>query len=203
MVNKTLNMISQKDFFNSAAKEWDNICKHDTNKIDHIINLLNIQKGSKILDVGTGTGILIPYLREKVGDEGKIIAIDYSDKMLEIAKKKYINDNVFFVYGDILETALPEEYFDFIICYSVFPHFLNKQLAISTMAKFLKTYGKLTICHSQSRKEINNLHKNVSEAVSEDNLPEMNVIKKHLKDSGLNIITDIDNDDMFVIIARK
>ncbi len=185
------------------AKEWDLICKHDTNKIKHIINLLNIEKGSKVLDVGTGTGILIPYLREKIGEQGKIIAIDFSDKMLEIAKKKYPNDNVSFICGDILETSLPIEYFESIICYSVFPHLSNKQLAIKTIVKYLKKDGKFTICHSQSRREINNFHKKVSKAVSKDQLEKMNVIKEYLENLGLKTTTEIDNDEMFVIIAKK
>lgn len=32
------------------AKKWDIFCHHDTNKIKYIINLLNIKKGSNILD---------------------------------------------------------------------------------------------------------------------------------------------------------
>ncbi len=185
------------------AKEWDIICQHDTNKIKYIINLLNIEKGSKILDVGTGTGILIPYLREKIGEQGKIIAIDVSDKMLEIATKKYPNENVSFICGDILEAALPIEYFEFTICYSVFPHFFNKQLVVKTIVKYLKKGGKFAICHSQSRKAINNLHKNASQVVAKDKLPQINVIKEYLKNLGLKTTTEIDNDDMFVVIAKK
>jgi len=194
---------TQKKFFDSMAKEWDIICQHDTNKIKHIVNLLNIDKGAKVLDVGTGTGILIPYIRERIGEQGKILAIDFSDKMLEIAMKKYSNDNVSFVCGDILETALPIEYFEFIICYSFFPHFFNKQLAVKTLVKYLKKDGKFAICHSQSRREINNLHENISKAVSEDKLPQMNVIKEYLNKFGLKTNTEIDNDEMFVIISKK
>lgn len=29
-------MITQKEFFNTMPKEWDNICQYDTNKIKHI-----------------------------------------------------------------------------------------------------------------------------------------------------------------------
>ncbi|TCO79222.1 methyltransferase family protein [Marinisporobacter balticus] len=123
--------------------------------------------------------------------------------MLGIATKKYPNENVSFICDDILEAALPIEYFEFIICYSVFPHFFNKQLAVKTIVKYLKKDGKFTICHSQSRKAINNLHKNVSQVVAKDKLPQMNVIKKYLKNLGLKTTTEIDNDDMFVIIAKK
>ncbi|NMA65489.1 MAG: class I SAM-dependent methyltransferase, partial [Clostridiaceae bacterium] len=73
-------MVTQKIFFNSMAQRWDIFCRHDKEKIDFILNLLNIKYGSRILDVGTGTGILIPFLINKVGDQGEITAVDFSEK---------------------------------------------------------------------------------------------------------------------------
>ena len=160
----------QKEFFNSMAYKWDTVCKHDTEKIMYILNLLGIKEGSKLIDVGTGTGVLVPYLSDYVGKDGKVIAIDIADKMLEVAQSKYNFENVSFVCGDILKVDLPKESFDYIICYSAFPHFEDKLTMIKTISRLLKTGGKFIICHSQSRDAINKLHKNVSEAVAEDNL---------------------------------
>lgn len=195
--------MTQKEFFNSMADKWDDICQHDTDKIKRILNLLNIQNGAKVLDVGTGTGILLPFLTEQVGDRGKITAIDVSDKMLQVAQQKYKYDNVTFVCGDVLEDHLPNESFDCVICYSVFPHFPDKQAAISAIAKYLKVGGKLAIGHSQSRDAINRLHKNASEAVAEDILPAIDVIKHYFESSGLQTSIEIDNKEMFLIVGCK
>lgn len=196
-------MITQREFFNSMAEKWDTVCQHDTNKIEYILDLLNIENKSKILDVGTGTGILIPFLSERVGEEGKIIAIDVSEKMLEVAQRKYSNRNTTFVCGDVLEADLPKEFFDSVICYSVFPHFNDKQMAISVISKCLKRGGKFVICHSQSREAINNLHRDASEAVAEDNLPDINTIKTFFLQAGLNTTVEIDNNELFVVVAKK
>lgn len=196
-------LITQREYFNLMAEKWDTICKHDIDKIEYILNLLDIQKGTKVLDVGTGTGILIPFLAQRVGQQGEITAIDVSDKMLEIAQRKYTYDNVCFVCEDVLKADFADEYFDFIVCYSVFPHFDNKQTAIKIISKYLKKGGKFIICHSQSREEINNLHRNASEAVAEDNLPGIDIIERYFNNLGLETITKIDNDEIFVIIAEK
>jgi ubiquinone/menaquinone biosynthesis C-methylase UbiE len=194
---------NQSEFFNSMAEKWDVICNHDIVKIEKILNFLDIKPGAKILDVGTGTGILIPFLVELSKEHGEITAIDVSYKMLEIAQQKYPYENVSYVFDDVLEANLPNEHYDLAICYSVFPHFVEKQSAIQAISKYLKIGGKLMICHSQSRDAINNLHKNISDAVSEDDLPPMDVIKGYFFELGFKTNVEKDNDEMFVIVGIK
>lgn len=195
--------MNNKEFFNSVAEKWDTICNHDRDKINQILDLLDIGEGGRILDVGTGTGILVPFVLSRVGRIGKITAVDLAEKMLEVARKKFDYPNVQFIQGDILEMELPENNYDFILCYSVFPHFADKQLAILRMSKYLKKGGKFAICHSQSREDINNLHKNASEAVSKDNLPDIDTIKGYIINAGMDAVCEVDNEKMYVIIGRK
>ena len=63
---------SQIDFFNSVASTWDETCKHDIDKVERILDLTGIKPGNHILDVGTGTGVLIPSLYKRVGESGRI-----------------------------------------------------------------------------------------------------------------------------------
>ena len=51
-----------KDYFNERAKNWDEYINHDPKKLDEIMTAFNLEKGMKILDVGSGTGIMIPYI---------------------------------------------------------------------------------------------------------------------------------------------
>jgi len=196
-------MITQREFFNSMADRWDAFCHHDKNKIKYILSLLNIQSGSRILDIGTGTGILIPFLAEYAGEQGEVTAIDYSEKMIEIARYKYSYSNVSFVCDDVLKADLPKEYFDYAICYSVFPHLGDKRSAIKVIGEYLKKGGKFLICHSQSRNAINNIHKKVSAAVAEDDLPDIAVIKGYFRNFNYKIAVEIDNNEMFVVLAIK
>lgn len=195
--------MEQKEFFNSMAYEWDTYCKHDREKIKFILKLLDIKEGSKILDVGTGTGVLVPYLSNYVGEEGKVIAIDAAEKMIEVAQSKYNFENVLFVCGDVLKADLPKNTFDYIICYSVFPHFKDKLEIIETVSKLLKSGGKFIICHSQSRDAINSMHRKASEVVAEDNLPDVETIRNYFQQVSITIIYKIDNGEMFVIIGEK
>lgn len=192
-----------KEYFNNAAETWDDICYHDKDKIFKMIDLCQIQKGSKVLDMGTGTGVMIPYLNERIGLKGNIVAVDMAEKMIEKAKMKNNLPNVDFIVGDILTLNFPSEFFDIIMCYSVFPHFEDQFKVIKKMESLLKEGGKLVICHSQSRERINSFHKNSSKEVSNDILPETYIIKNYFSKCGLETTTDVDDDNMFLLIGYK
>lgn len=196
-------MKSQKEFFNSVANSWDEMCTHDMKKVEYILDLIEIQAGSHILDVGTGTGVLIPSLSQRVTESGHIKAMDVAEKMIEVAQKKNNYHNVVFECKDVLENKGDEECYDHIICYSMFPHFQHKEEAVKRLSEKLKIGGKLTICHSQSREAINNLHKSVDDTVKEDNLPTIEIIKQYFLEAGLKVVTEVDNEEMFVIVGCK
>ncbi len=195
--------MNHREFFNEVADKWDQMCNHDEAKLKYIARAAGISQGDCILDVGTGTGAMIPYIHEMIGDEGEITAIDLAEKMLEVAKQKYPFNNVHFVLGDIYDAALPKNHFDVIMCYSVFPHFQDKPTVISRMAGLLKPGGRLVIAHSQSRRAINELHAESSDAVNSDDLPEADVIEGFMKEAGLEPVFAEDNDEMFIVIGKK
>jgi demethylmenaquinone methyltransferase/2-methoxy-6-polyprenyl-1,4-benzoquinol methylase len=196
-------MKSQKDFFNSVADSWDCMCKHDMTKVESILDLAEIKPGSHILDVGTGTGILVPSLAKRITQSGRIKAVDVAEKMIEVARKKNSYEHVVFECEDALDCEENQTSYDHVICYSMFPHFQDKEEAIGKLARKIKNGGKLVICHSQSRDAINKLHKRVDEAVKEDNLPSMVTLEQLFESAGLSVRQTVDDLEMFVIIGER
>lgn len=203
MLHSNIQIKSQQEFFNRMAYNWDEICNHDMKKVEYILDLMEIKAGSSILDVGTGTGVLISSLSKRVTKSGHIKGVDIAEKMIEVAKQKNSYENVVFECKDALEYKDDEGYYDHIICYSMFPHFKDKEEAIKKLSEKLKIGGKLSICHSQSREAINNLHKGADKTVKEDNLPTLEIIKKYFLDTNLKIFKEIDNEEFFVVIGFK
>lgn len=195
--------MNNKNYFNSRAHNWDCTNKPDEIKIKKIMDIICINKESKVLDVGTGTGVMIPYLISDIGNNGEITAVDEADKMIEIACSKYNYKNVKFSVGNVLEIELPENYFDLINCYSMFPHFHDQNAAIRILARYLKKGGKFVISHSHSRNTINNIHNKISEFVKTDKLPTVDKINEYFKSAQIQMINSIDDDEMFVVIGEK
>lgn len=79
--------------------------------IREIQNSGNKDSELKILDVGTGSGV-IPLVLKKHFPEAAITSIDFSEKALETAKRNadYHQLDVKFIHADYLNTQLTEEY---------------------------------------------------------------------------------------------
>lgn len=76
-----------RTYFNQRASIWDEtVSEKDPTKLERMAGRLNIKPGATILDVGTGTGVFIPFLISKVGKNGRIIALDFADEMLREAR---------------------------------------------------------------------------------------------------------------------
>ena len=195
--------MNHREFFNSMAENWDNICLHDERKINDILDLIGIKNSSKVIDVGTGTGVMLPYLSSRIGDTGLIIAVDTAEKMIDVARSKYTDSKIEFIVGDIFQLELELEQYDLIMCYSVFPHFEYKVTAAERLGRFLKPGGKIAVCHSQSRDEINSHHKNASIEVSADYLPEAEIIRGYFNNSGFRTVVEVDDKKLFAVVGEK
>jgi demethylmenaquinone methyltransferase/2-methoxy-6-polyprenyl-1,4-benzoquinol methylase len=193
--------MERHDFFNDRAEQWDTINHYDMGKIELMLKLLYIKNGDAVLDVGTGTGILIPLLLQFTDT---ICAIDSAEKMIEVARKKYAHAKVDFVHGDVMEYPFDDSAFDHIICYSVFPHFDDKPRAVARLAKKLKPGGFLSVLHSASKEKINGVHVHVhNRDIMADNLPPASGLISCAQNSGLREEIIIDNAEMYLFGARR
>jgi SAM-dependent methyltransferase len=112
--------------------------------------LAEFKPGAKVLDVACGTGATLPALSEAVGEEGEIVGVDLSPKMLEKAEERAADfeiDNVTFRQGDVEKLSLEfdEESFDAVVSCNGLPNFLRPQRAIVEMCHVLREGGRLAL----------------------------------------------------------
>jgi ubiquinone/menaquinone biosynthesis C-methylase UbiE len=192
-----------KDYFNSRAAIWDEqVTEKDTGKLKAMMARLDIKAGDDVLDVGTGTGVFVPFLLEKTGPEGRLVCIDYAGEMLKIAKAKGFKGNITFLCTDIMENRLADDSFNSAVCYSVFPHFRDKPGALREIYRLLKKSGRLFICHTSSRREINEIHRGLPE-VCDHLLPENDEMRRMLSGTGFKNISIDDGQDYYLARAVK
>jgi ubiquinone/menaquinone biosynthesis C-methylase UbiE len=198
--------MSRKKYFNEAAKTWDERFYTPTlsSFLETLVPQFGLEPGQHILDVGTGTGVLIPYLIEAVGPAGSVTAIDYSEKMIQICKAKYSHlENVMVNLGDIEEDDFPADSFDAVICFGVFPHLKNKEKALLNMNHTLRRGGILIIAHALSSKELKHHHNSASSCVANDVLPKEAEMIQLLERTGFVGIRIKDEPSCYLCVARK
>ncbi|WP_270941134.1 class I SAM-dependent methyltransferase [Romboutsia lituseburensis] len=195
--------MEQRDFFDSIAKEWDNIIEVNEEKINILLSKVDIKDNDNILDVGTGTGVLIPFLKN-LNTKGIIKGVDISSGMLDIASQKFKDTkNVSFEALDIENSSLEEKY-DKIVLYSMFPHLKNKINTIKTLVENnLNEDGKLIIAHSNSREFLNNMHKEKDKRVSEDRLIPIKNQKALFEQVNLNVLDAYEDDEIYYLVVNK
>ena len=72
-------MMSKKELTQTSfneAENYDQISSIENEDGLKLIDLANVAKGSKVLDLGCGTGFLAKVLADLVGPKGQVVAID-------------------------------------------------------------------------------------------------------------------------------
>jgi len=195
---------SNKEFFDRLADSWDNISVHDLNKVDYITSLLEMKGSEKILDVGTGTGVMMPFYENRLTD-GSVLAVDISENMIARCNEKYPacdHPLLKFEVADIYDLDLENE-FDIVMCYSCFPHFKGHQKAVDIFARSLKPGGKFVIAHSSSRDHINHVHRHGGSDICEDMLPTIDELIGITNNSGLSAIFERSDAEYHILITTK
>ena len=184
-----------RTYFNERAAIWDETAaEKDMTKLEQMAERLNIKPGSIILDVGTGTGVFLPFLLGRIGKNGRIVTLDLAEKMLKKARAKSFDGNIDYLCTDVTNIPLHNEIFDIVVCYSSFPHFQDKPRAFAELSRVIKSGGRLLICHTSSRAQINEIHRQIP-AVKNDILPDGDEMRLMLSAAGFTEIKVEDNSD--------
>jgi ubiquinone/menaquinone biosynthesis C-methylase UbiE len=197
--------MDKKAFFNQMGEGWDQkfYTPEMKERISHLISLFQLRPGAKILDVGAGTGGIIPSLLQAIGPEGSIWAVDFSEKMVEIGREKFKDEpRVRFSLSAVESLPFAGEFFHHIVCFGAFPHFADKQLAVKEMHRVLKTEGTLIILHALSSQEIKQHHMGAA-PVSHDFLPEEIEMRRVLETAGFQVTQLIDRPKCYLCEAQK
>ncbi len=111
------------------------------------VNNLNLSDGDRILDVGTGTGQILPWIANSL-DEGKIVGTDISRSMIKYTKKKVEPSNgvdLEVMYDDIEDSRFSDDYFDKIISTFTFTTIPDVEKASNECARILKSEGEMIV----------------------------------------------------------
>ena len=122
-----------------------------------LIERIGVRAGQRVLDVGSGTGLLAEHVAGIVGPDGQVDAVDPLPLRIEIAKRK-AKPNLRFSVGDAYALAeFPDATFDVVYLNAVFHWFPEKLAPLRNFHRLLKPGGKLGIS-TGSKASANRIH---------------------------------------------
>jgi ubiquinone/menaquinone biosynthesis C-methylase UbiE len=111
---------------------------------------LELQPGSTVLDLGCGTGMLLPMLADQVGPAGRVIGVDISPKMIGIAAHLVAQrrlDHVELICDDVLSYQPPRPVDGVVFCLSL-STMPGPEAILRRAVEFLRPHGRLVIADS-------------------------------------------------------
>jgi ubiquinone/menaquinone biosynthesis C-methylase UbiE len=115
---------------------------------DRAIDVLKLEKGSTVADVGAGSGYMTVKLAKKVGPQGKVYANDIQQGMLDLLSKRVTKSkltNVSTVLGTQDDPKLPADTIDLVIMVDVYHELSQPQVMLRHIRDSLKPGGRLVL----------------------------------------------------------
>ena len=141
------------DYFGKSAPYYDAILDLLTFKQyagfqKEAVSILDPQKGEKILDLCSGTGRVASWMLQTVGEEGEVVGMDLSERMVEVAKRRYRGSRkAVFLHQDVTKPFGYQNYFDGIFTSFAFHELPEKKrlAALEHSYLALKEKGRMVV----------------------------------------------------------
>ena len=166
-------------------------------RLEKIVAAAKVRKGEIVLDVGSGTGILVPQIR--LYRPGRIYACDLSEEMLKQLKKNY--PGVETVLSDVRDLSLPDQSIDATFINACYPNIADKAGAFRNIARMLKPLGRMVISHPLGRAFIDSLKENTEFPL--DDFPEKPEARTLLQPYGFELQGFVDEPELYILLAVK
>lgn len=201
----------RRNFFDRRAEGWldtfyrnPDTGNHDLHreKIEGIVDRLNPGPEHRVLDLGCGSGALVPYILGRLSGKGLLFETDYSPEMIRANRGRHQDPRIRFECAHVMDMPFEPSSFDRVVCFACFPHFQDQAGAVERIAGVLRPGGRLVIAHLMSSKEIAGHHRGHT-PVSRDCLPEKALLASWLADHGMGIMSFTDTPGFYCLVADK
>lgn len=113
------------------------------------LTVLEPREGERIVDIGSGPGLLMADLAAVVGPSGHVTGLEISDSMLAVARRRFAGlptaDRITLVKGDAAALPFPDESFDAATSTQVYEYVPDVGQALAELYRVLRPGGRALI----------------------------------------------------------
>ena len=127
--------------YDSVAETYERVAVPSFEPMaDDLVAALGAAPGDRVLDVGTGTGLVAALAGAALGSDGVVIGLDPSVGMLRIARD---DRGALAVAGMAPGLPFPERCFDVVVANLVLSHLPDLAAGLADLARVLRRGGRL------------------------------------------------------------
>jgi len=116
---------------------------------EHLVTLMNIQPGDRVLDLGCGRGATLVHLADKISSEGRLVGLDRDKPSLDECRDLFGSTVIELEQFD-LNRQLPfaSDEFTKVVCHNVVECLHDKSAFIEECYRVLAPNGVIVLSHS-------------------------------------------------------
>jgi ubiquinone/menaquinone biosynthesis C-methylase UbiE len=153
-----------------------------------------------VIDVGCGTGRALPALRQAVGPDGAVIAIDLTPEMLAHARAQGRAAYAALVVGDARCLPLASASADAVFAAGLIMHLPDPQAGLGQLARITRHGGLLILFHPSGRAALAARH---GRALRPDEPLAETPLRHSARRAGWRLITYDDAECRFLAVAIR
>lgn len=115
---------------------------------DRLVEELQLKPGEVVADIGCGTGYYSRRMAQRVGPQGKVLAVDIQPEMLDLLSKRMAQlgiTNVVPVLGKAADPNLPSASIDLALLVDVYHEFDSPYEMMAAICRALKPGGRVAL----------------------------------------------------------
>jgi ubiquinone/menaquinone biosynthesis C-methylase UbiE len=188
----------QRRYFNELVDVFDRPQPREVmTRLREIVAAAELRPGAVVLDVGTGTGVLIPLIQSC--QPSAVLACDVAEKMLQRVQDKYPQVRTY--HNDIVSLALASTSVDAIFINGMYGNIADKPAACGNAARMLRPGGRLVVSHPEGRAFVDYLR--ATSDLFIESLPTQKEFESLLEPLNLEMIAYRDEAKLYLMVARK
>ena len=145
------DLAGTRAFFAERAARWDVRFSEDGPQYERAATEVPLGRGATVLDAGCGTGRALPYLRAAVGEQGRLIAVDVTPEMLDVARPAASATGAALLLADAMALPLRDGSVDAVFAAGLVPHLDDVTAGLRELARVARPRAVLAVFHPVGR----------------------------------------------------